>query len=200
MVLPEISQIKNKREKMGLSLSKFAKKYNVDKSWLHSVERKKITPSYTKVKDLFDKFESEKYVEQQTAEELCIRHEKFKKSTDTIKTQYMIYCEIGDLILDVKEEMKKYEISQIPVLKKNYCIGMITDKLVMNLTIDSNLSHLKIHPDMIKDEISPIAIPAQTQLNTIRHILDFSPYVIVTKDENIYGILVRQDVIEKIKK
>ena len=39
---------------MGLSLGEFAKKYNVDKSWLYSVERKKITPSYTKVKDLFE--------------------------------------------------------------------------------------------------------------------------------------------------
>ena len=41
-LLPEISEIKRIRERKNLSLSEFAKKYGINKSWLYQVEKKAL--------------------------------------------------------------------------------------------------------------------------------------------------------------
>ena len=201
MELPEINEIKQIRKKMGLSLRDFAKKCDLSVSWINQVETGVISdPSYLKIKKIFDIYENEKHVKQQTAEELCIPRKEFRKPTDSKFKKYMISFEMGDLIADVNKAMQIYGISQIPVLKKNHCVGMITVQMVVNLSKDADLSKIKIHPDMFTDEIPPIEVPAQTPLNTLRRVLDFSEYILVTKEGVVYGILVRQDLIKQLKK
>ncbi len=207
MELPEINEIKQIRKKMGLSLREFAKKCDLSVSWINQVEiglngtsAGIKDPSYLKMKKIFDMYENEKHVKQQTAGELCIPREEFRQPTDSKFKKYMISFEMGDLITDVNKAMQTYGISQIPVLKKNHCVGMITVQMVVNLSKDADLSKIKIHPDMFTDEIPPIEVPFQTPLNTLRRVLDFSEYILVTKEGVVYGILVRQDLIKQLKK
>jgi len=183
MTLPEISEAKNIRDKMGLSLREFAKKCGLNVSWINQVEMGLNDgdvgikdPSYLKMKKIFDMYEMEKNEKQQTAEELCITE--------------MITFEIGDFIEDANKIMIKKGISQIPVFKKNNCVGMITDKTIMNL-IGSNVSKIKISPEIL--EIPPPTVNAKTPLRALRRILDYFEYVLVEKEGFIIGILVRQD-------
>ena len=183
MTLPEISEAKNIRDKMGLSLRDFAKKCDLKVSWINQVEiglddgdTGIKDPSYLKMKKIFDMYEMEKNEKQQTAEELCITE--------------MITFEIGDFIEDANKIMIKKGISQIPVFKKNNCVGMITDKTIMNL-IGSNVSKIKISPEIL--EIPPPTVNAKTPLRALRRILDYFEYVLVEKEGFIIGILVRQD-------
>ncbi len=201
MELPEINEIKQIRDRMGLSLRKFAKECDLSASWINQVESGAIPdPSYLKMKKIFDMYENKKHVKQQTAEELCIPRKEFRKPTDSKLKKYMISFKIGDLITDVNKTMQTHGISQIPVLKKNHCIGMITIQMVMNLSKDADLSKIKIHPDMFTDEVPPIEVPVQTPLNTLRRVLNFSEYILVTKEGIIYGILVREDLVKQLKK
>ena len=120
MVLPEIKEIKNRRKQMGLSIRKFVNKINdlypneedhLTVAWLHQVEQTGgiKNPSYTKIKQIFDMLESEEQVKQITAEELCIPHKKFKKTSKSKVT--MEFCKIGTPILDVHNIMMKHKIS-----------------------------------------------------------------------------------------
>ncbi len=93
--------------------------------------------------------------------------------------------------------MIKKGISQIPVFKKNNCVGMITDKTIMNL-IGSNVSKIGIAPEML--EIPPPTVNAKTPLRALRRILDYFEYVLVEKEGFIHGILVRQDLMKLLKK
>jgi predicted transcriptional regulator len=182
-LLPEISDIKRIRDIKHMSLSKFAKKYGVNKSWLYQVEKKDIEPSYSKIKKIFDMLESEKYEKELTAEELCI--------TD------MISFEIGEFIEDANKIMIKNGISQIPVFEKNNCVGMITDKTIMNL-IESSVSKIPITRVILEDK--PITVPANHPLSALRRLLDYYEYLLVEKNGFIYGILVRQDIMQLLGK
>ena len=74
MGLPEISDVKNIRKKMGLSLRELAKKSGVSVSWINQVEGGVIKdPSYLKIKKIFDLYEFEKYGHEKTAGEICIK-------------------------------------------------------------------------------------------------------------------------------
>jgi predicted transcriptional regulator len=190
MVLPEISEVKNIRKKMGLSLRDFAKKCDLTVSWINQVEiglEDGISgikdPSYLKMKKIFDMYETEKNEKQQTAGELCI--------TD------MISFEIGDYLEDANKKMIKHGISQIPVFKKNNCVGMVTDNVIVKL-IGSNVSKIKIAHEML--EIPPPTVNSETPLRALRRILDYFEYVLVEKDGFIYGILVRQDLMKLLNK
>jgi predicted transcriptional regulator len=190
MILPEISEIRNIRKKMDLSLREFAKKCDLTVSWINQVEiglgdgRTGIKdPSYLKMKKIFDMYEMEKNEKQQTAGELCITE--------------MISFEIGDYIEDANKIMIKNGISQIPVFKKNNCVGMVTDNVIVNL-IGSDVSKIKIAPEML--EIPPPTVNSETPLRALRRILNYFEYVLVEKDGFIYGILVRQDLMKLLGK
>ncbi len=190
MILPEISEIRNIRKKMDLSLREFAKKCDLTVSWINQVEiglgdgRTGIKdPSYLKMKKIFDMYEMEKNEKQQTAGELCITE--------------MISFEIGDYLEDANKIMIKNGISQIPVFKKNNCVGMVTDNVIVNL-IGSDVSKIKIAPEML--EIPPPTVNSETPLRALRRILNYFEYVLVEKDGFIYGILVRQDLMKLLGK
>jgi predicted transcriptional regulator len=190
MTLPEISEVKNIRDKMGLSLREFAKKCGLNVSWINQVEMGLNDgdvgikdPSYLKMKKIFDMYEMEKNEKQQTAEELCITE--------------MISFEIGDLIEDANKIMIKNGISQIPVFKKNNCVGMITDNMIINL-IGSDVSKIKISHEML--EIPPPTVNSETPLRALRRILNYFEYILVEKKGVIYGILVRQDLMKLLNK
>ena len=111
MTLPEISEAKNIRDKMDLSLRDFAKKCGLTVSWVNQVEiglddgdAGIKDPSYLKMKKIFDMYEMEKNEKQQTAEELCITE--------------MISFKIGDFIEDANKIMLKKEFHRFLFLKK----------------------------------------------------------------------------------
>jgi len=178
MRLPEINEVRNIRNRMGLTLRDFAKKCDLSASWINQVETGVIVdPSYIKMKKIFDMYDVERNEKQQTAGEICIKE--------------MISFEIGDYIEDANKKMIKNGISQIPVFKKNNCVGMITDNVIMGL-IDSDIHKIKIVPEML--EIPPPTVNSETPLRVLRRILNYFEYVLVEKDGFIYGILVRQDL------
>tara|TARA_B110000438_G_scaffold260300_1_gene270276 strand:- start:24 stop:581 length:558 start_codon:yes stop_codon:yes gene_type:complete len=182
-LLPEITEIKRIRKRKNMSLSKFATEYGINKSWLYQVEEGHIEPSYSKIKKIFDMLESEKYEKELTAEDLCI--------TD------MVSFKIGEFIEDANKIMIKKGISQVPVFEKNNCVGMITDKTIMNL-IESGVSKIPITRHLL--EPKTITVPVDHPLSSLRRLLDHYEYLLVEKNNSTYGILVRQDIMQLLGK
>ena len=178
MILPDIEDIKKIRDKMDLTLKQFASKCDLDVSWIQQVESGKIKdPSYLKMKKIFDMYEFEKYGRQKTAGEICIKK--------------IISFELGFSVEKANKKMIETGISQIPVFKKDVCVGMITDKIIIEL-VGSDVFGLKIVPEML--EIPPPIIDAKMPLHALLNILKYFEYVLVEKEGFIHGILVRQDV------
>ena len=74
MGLPDISDVKNIRKKMGLSQRKLAKESGLSVSWINQVEMSVIKdPSYLKIKKIFDLYEFKKTGHEKTAGDICIK-------------------------------------------------------------------------------------------------------------------------------
>jgi predicted transcriptional regulator len=180
MTLPEVKDVKSIRDKMGLTLKQFASKCDLDVSWINQVESGKIKdPSYLKIKKIFDMYESEKYGMQKTAGDMCVNGEK------------MISFKIGDSLDNANKIMREKGISQIPIFKKNICIGMITDKEIMKL-VGKNISGINITSKML--EGVPPSVDVKMPIHALLGILNYFEYVLVEKNGKNYGILVRQDL------
>ena len=177
MGLPDISDVKNIRKKMGLSQRKLAKESGLSVSWINQVEMSVIKdPSYLKIKKIFDLYEFKKTGHEKTAGDICIKK--------------IISFDLGSSIKDANKIMIDSGISQIPVFEKNLCVGMITDKIITSL-VGSDVSDVKIVKEML--DIAPPRVSADTPIRALRSILEYFEYVLVEKDGFIFGILVRQD-------
>ena len=177
MGLPDISDVKNIRKKMGLSQRKLAKESGLSVSLINQVEMSVIKdPSYLKIKKIFDLYEFKKTGHEKTAGDICIKK--------------IISFDLGSSIKDANKIMIDSGISQIPVFEKNLCVGMITDKIITSL-VGSDVSDVKIVKEML--DIAPPRVSADTPIRALRSILEYFEYVLVEKDGFIFGILVRQD-------
>ena len=179
MVLPEIKEIEQRRIQMDFTIRSFVNTINnlgdkeekdqLSAAWLNQVEREKIpNPSYFKIKQIFDFLECEENKNQITAEELCVPHKKYKKISKSKTT--MEFCKLGTNILDVYNIMKKYGISQMPVLENGYCLGMLTKKTVFDLVFGSKLAKIYVHEKILEHNYNTVNV--KTPLNSIRRILD----------------------------
>ena len=202
MILPEIKEIKFHRIRLGLSLREFANKCGLTPSWVNQVEIGQETksggiqdPSYLKMKKIFDMLDNEDDVNTITAEELCVPHKKFKKISKSKTT--MEFCKLGTPILDVHNIMERYGISQMPVLENGYCLGMITNKTVMDLTFESKLAKIYVNKQILEQDYSTVNV--QAGLNHVRRIMIYFPYALVENKGIIHGILVRDDITNELK-
>ena len=206
MVLPEIKEIEQRRIQMDFTIRSFVNTINnlgdkeekdqLSPAWLHQVEKGKIpNPSYFKIKQIFDFLECEENKNQITAEELCVPHKKFKKISKSKTT--MEFCKLGTNILDVYNIMKKYGISQMPVLENGYCLGMLTKKTVFDLVFGSKLAKIYVHEKILEHNYNTVNV--KTPLNSIRRILRHFDYALVEKEGIIHGILVKDDIIDELK-
>ena len=208
MVLPEIKEIEQRRIKMDFTIRLFVNTINnlggkgekdqLSPAWLNQVERGKIpNPSYFKIKQIFDFLECVEKEKQITAEELCVPHKKFKKTSKSKSTATMEFCKLGTPILDVHNIMTKYGISQMPVLENGYCLGMITSKTVFDLVFGSKLAKIYVHEKILEHNYNTVNV--KTPLNSIRRILRYFDYALVEKEGIIHGILVRDDITNELK-
>ena len=208
MVLPEIKEIEQRRIKMDFTIRSFVNTINnlggkeekdqLSPAWLNQVERGKIpNPSYFKIKQIFDFLECVENEKQITAEELCVPHKKFKKTSKSKSTATMEFCKLGTPILDVHNIMTKYGISQMPVLENGYCLGMITSKTVFDLVFGSKLAKIYVHEKILEHNYNTVNV--KTPLNSIRRILKHFDYALVEKEGIIHGILVKDDIINELK-
>ena len=208
MVLPEIKEIEQRRIKMDFTIRSFVNTINnlgdkeekdqLSPAWLNQVERGKIpNPSYFKIKQIFDFLECVEKEKQITAEELCVPHKKFKKTSKSKSTATMEFCKLGTPILDVHNIMTKYGISQMPVLENGYCLGMITSKTVFDLVFGSKLAKIYVHEKILEHNYNTVNV--KTPLNSIRRILRHFDYALVEKEGIIHGILVKDDIIDELK-
>ena len=208
MVLPEIKEIEQRRIQMDFTIRSFVNTINnlgdkeekdqLSAAWLNQVEREKIpNPSYFKIKQIFDFLECVENEKQITAEELCVPHKKFKKTSKSKSTATMEFCKLGTPILDVHNIMTKYGISQMPVLENGYCLGMITKKTVLDLTLDGNLAKIYVNKKILEQDYSTVNV--QAPLNYIRRIMNYFDYALVENEGIIHGILVKDDLINELK-
>jgi len=199
MVLPELGQIRKRRQALGLTQQKLSDGTKVSRVVINRIEnRKKIknkisqlySPSYDDVKRIFNYLDKEErdraanIPSDKTAGEICNWNGGLDlvtvNSSDTINTTRDLMGDDG-------------QITQLPVLKRGECVGLITQKSMLDNpkakyvkdamidkppTIDEDM---KITPGLIE-----LLVPPQSCILVSQH-----------NSRKLKGVIVAWDLISK---
>ena len=192
MVLPKLEEIKKRRQALNLSQEYLANKAHVTRVLISQIERNHHSPSYATVDRIFTILETEEnevMKKGMTAGEICVpRPGTIKKQLVTVSSHNTIKTAESKMGSDG-------EISQLPVIDKGECIGLVTSQSILKKPPGAKI---------VKDAMisRPPTISEDTKITIqIKSLLDNSPCILVSdrKTGKIKGIIVAWDIIHREK-
>ena len=182
-MLPQLEEIARKRKMLGLTQKQLAKLAGVSQSLIAKLESRKISPSYDKVKAIFDALE-----ELETKAEIraaSILHNK------------VVGVQKNEPVSKAVKLMVEYGYSQLPIFDGEHVIGSISEKtLLKKLSAGKSLSEISQMPvEAIMDESFP-QVDKSAPLRLISSLLEVYPAVLVSEKGKIIGIITKADLLK----
>ena len=175
----ELSEIKKIRKSLDLTQTDLAKKANVSQSLIAKIESGKIDPTFTKTKKIF-----------QTLDDLGKKEE--------IKAQEVMNAKIisvspDDDIKDSISKMKKFGISQMPVIEDHKAIGLISESILLDALIGKKG---KTAADIMGE--APPTVSKTASIQVISSLLHHYPMVLVSDSGKLIGLITKADLLGKL--
>ena len=177
----ELNEIKNIRRKIGLTQNELAKRANVSQSLIAKIESGRLDPSYSNATKIMDALSSITKKQELKAEQ--------------IMNKKIIFVSPNEAIKDVIQKLKKYEISQLPVVEDNKCVGLVSESILLDSIINKKGKNVKD----IMEEAPPI-ISKEASIDVISNLLRFYPIILVASGGRYEGIITKADMLLKIYK
>ncbi|MFH1316650.1 MAG: CBS domain-containing protein [Candidatus Woesearchaeota archaeon] len=178
----ELGEIKNIRKKLGLTQTQLAKTAQVSQSLIAKIEAGRIDPTYSKTQKIF-----------RTLDDLQKKNEL--KASEIMQAK-VISISPDEGIKDALKKMKKYEISQMPVIEDHKSIGMVTEADLLEALLE-NKKEPKIG-DIMDD--SPPVVSEKSRADVITSLLRHYPMILVSGQGKLKGVITKMDYIEKMVK
>ena len=184
-MLSELSEIKKKRKKLGITQTELSKKTGVSQSLIAKIEAGAIVPSYTNAKKLFDFFE--------------ILHEDQQAKAGEFMTKKVVSAKPDETIKQVIKKMEKNSVSQLPIIEDGKNIGTISEKLVLEqMNKNKNAENaLEKNAEEIMEEAMP-EIRENTPFEVVSSVLSHYPGAVVVKNGRITGIITKSDLLKTV--
>ena len=182
-MLYELERIKQMRQKLGLTQSQLAKLVGVSQSLITKIERGNIEPSYSIAKKIFTVMEEQLAHKQKEtiAKNVCTKNIAFIKSDDSVDQAIKL--------------MKKYAISQMPVIKENIIVGRISEETFIKNYDKIKNKEMKV--EQLMEDPFP-TVPEDTNITLIKDILRRYSAVILTKYGKPSGIISKADLLKRL--
>jgi len=101
-----------------------------------------------------------------------------------------------DKIKDVVLVIKQHKISQMPVIKKEKCVGLISESSIIKVLSEGR------RIEFVKDimEEAPPIVSINTDLSVIAELLKHFPIVLVQDSKHYVGVITKTDMLNKFYK
>ena len=175
----ELKDIKELRKKLNMTQLDLAIKSGVSQSLIAKVESGKLDPTYTNAKKIFDSLDN-------------MRHENETKVSE-IMTQKIFYVNSKSNIENAIAKMKKYKISQMPVIDGDIVVGFLSESIILE-AIMNNKNKTNVCAIM---EDSPPVLSKNANLNTVLYLLRSFPLVLISDKGKLNGVVTRSDILDK---
>ncbi|MBR9680892.1 MAG: CBS domain-containing protein [Candidatus Altiarchaeota archaeon] len=175
-MLPEVSTLKLKRQKLGWSQRQLAELTGITQGAIAKIEGGKVDPAYSTVKRLFDALDVEK------------RQEKEAKD---IMSRKIVFVSPKDSIEVAIKRMVNLGFSQIPVVSKNHVIGRISEKLLVHL---DTKDHSKPCDEVMDSPL--ITVGLHTKFSLLKEVLKLEEAVVVVDKGVLVGIITKNDLLK----
>ena len=177
----ELSEIKKIRKSLGLTQTDLAKRANVSQSIIAKIESGKIDPTFTKTKKIFETLNDLENKEEIKAEELMNKKIVSLAPDDNIK---------GSI-----KKIKKFGISQMPVIDDYKIIGLVSESTLLNALMDKKGKYVSD----IMEETPPI-VSKKASIKVVSNLLRHYPAVLVSESGKLVGLITKADLLSKLYK
>ena len=178
----ELKEIKRRRKNLNLTQNELAKLADVSQSALAKIEAGRMNPSFEIATKIFNSLEEQE-------------HKIATKAFD-IMTKKVLTIDADAHVEKAIALMKKYGISQLPVLKKGNLVGLFSETVLLENIEKKNLGVKKV-AEVMAD--APPQIPETTPVKSISELLKHSPIVLVLKQAKIQGVITKADLLKVVK-
>jgi len=177
-----LNQIKQIRRKLGLTQAELASRAGLSQSLIAKVEAGTLDPTYSKAQSLF---EAIKRLEK-----------KQEKLASEIMNKKIITIDCKENVISAVKKMKKYGISQMPVLEKGSAVGLVSEStIIYAMSTNDNLNNLSVCKVM--QECPPIITP-NARKSVIVDLLKHYSIVLVSDKGKLTGLISKADVLDSI--
>lgn len=180
LITPE--ELRNLRRRFRLTQKELAQKAGVSQSLIARIENKTVDPRLSTVRRIFNAITS--------------TQSESKKAKDVMHSP-VITIEAMDSIKSAISLMKKYAISQLPVLRENKIIGSIQESTLLDKLVSSKDSDRFFTNSVynIMEKSFPIVDP-DADVNYVVNVLSReNSAVLVIDNKKIVGIITKIDLL-----
>jgi len=184
-MLPSLEEVAKKRRMLNLTQKQIARLAGVSQSLIAKLESRKIDPSYTKVKAIFDALERLEIKTEVRAEEVLHAEVVGVQKNDTVSKAVRLMTDHG--------------YSQLPVFDGEHAVGSISEKTMLSQVLAgkdlTEVSTLSVRDVM--DEAFP-QVGEDAPLPLISGLLQVYPAVLISKKGKVVGIVTKADLLKML--
>jgi len=186
-MLPSSEEIARKRKLLGLTQRQLSKLAGVSQSLIAKLESRKIDPSYTKVKAIFEALKQLETRTEVHAREIL--HDK------------VVGVEKNATVSQAVRLMTDHGYSQLPVFDGEHAVGSISEKTILSQVLNGKeLDQISMFPvEKIMDEGFP-QVGEDAPLSLVSNLLQVYPAVLVTTKGKVIGIITKADLLRILLK
>ena len=177
----ELEEVKKIRKKLGMTQTELANRAGVSQSLIAKIESGRIDPTYTKTRKIFAALSELEKKEEVKAEQLM--------------TSRIIGISSSMPIREAIAKMKKFQISQLPVLDHSKLIGLVSESTILDALLKSKATIVK----EIMQEAPPI-VSKTTSIQVVSNLLKHYPIVVVSEEGKLIGLITKSDLLGKLYK
>ncbi len=177
----ELVEVKKIRKKLELTQTQLANRAGVSQSLIAKVESGRIDPTYSKTKKIFSALSELEKKEEIKAEQ--------------IMTNKIISIQPDTSIKEAINKMKKFQISQMPVIEEHKLIGLISESTILDTLLNSKGDKVR---DVMQE--APPIVSKTSSSQVISHLLRHYPMVLVSDEGKLIGLITKSDLLSKLYK
>ena len=166
----ELEEIKKIRKKLGMTQTELANRAGVSQSLIAKIESERIDPTYTKTKKIFAALSELEKKEEIKAEQ--------------IMTGRIISIGPNEPIKEAISKMKKFQISQLPVIEGNKLIGLVSESTILDALLNPKSTRVR---DIMQE--SPPIVSKTTSIQVVSNLLKHYPMVLVSEEGKLIGLI-----------
>jgi predicted transcriptional regulator len=171
---------------LGITQAQLSKAAHTSQSFIAKLESEKLDPAYSHIKRVFIALDSLEAKSNPVASEIMTVKVYSVRPSETVR--------------EVVSILKKYTISQMPVIEDGKVLGSISERWMLEL-LSQDGDYAKISGRKVRD-IMDEPFPTVTQktpVSAIVGLLKFAPAVLVMQSQDVVGIISKSDLLKATK-
>lgn len=173
-----LEDIKTIRKKLGMTQTELANRAGVSQSLIAKIESAILDPTFTNAQKIFEALQS--------------MEKKHELTAGDVMNQKIISTTPDETVKSTIEKMRKFNISQLPVLESQNVIGLVSESTLLD-AITKNAKYVR---DIMSD-IPPI-ISKKASVSAVSSLLKYYPIVLVSESGKLVGLITKADLLSKV--